>query len=400
MKRIGIFLGAIFGLLIALIFIAGGRGRSGREPRFVPGAPSSLGTFTSDHYDWLAAVPFKEGKLWAWTAGPGGTNYHTYLYDLERRVIVGELLNAGTPELWCPANSRILVQGPASPTMSLKLKLLDLFARFRRGGKPLRTESFWILDLRDNSANRLGEIEQFPGTGSRWACSPNSRYGYTMPTTAGGSWFFLCDLENRTANRVPAPGPPKGWWNDREILVEATPNTFKLLDIVERKVRSLFNPDDISKFLEQLDVTNPPAGLDVFANWNGRDYDFYFGPKGEVDGLKGTGAFLLKAERTGPSLKLVYRDFKSQWGGHLNSDATHYLYQGETGAPGKGGNGAVFLRDLTNDTTRTVVAPDNSGQYAIPRFYNDEVIYFRNRLLHRVALNGSNDAPLLPTKGK
>ena len=392
-------MGSVFVVAILLIVIVGGGGGGAKVPQFVPGPPAAVANFTWDHYDWGAAVPFKDGKVWLWTAGPGSTNSHEYLYDLDRRVIIGELLNAGNPELWCPNNSRLLVQGPDSPATSLKLKLLDLIARIR-GGKPLRTESFWILDMRNNSVNRLGTIEQFPGSGSRWASSPSFRYGYTMPTTASGAWFFLCDLENRTAKRIPMRGSLKGWWNDQEILVETAPNTFALFDITQRKTRPLFNPEDISRFLAQMDLTNPPAGLDVFANWNGRDYDFYFGPKGEIQGLKGSEAFLLKMERAGPSLKLLYASFKFQWGGHLDFDATHYLYQGESGAPGRGGNGAVYLRNLTNAMTLTLVAPDNSGQYAIPRVYKDEAIYFRNSVLHRVALNGSNDVPLLQVGGK
>jgi hypothetical protein len=53
------------------------------------------------------------------------------------------------------------------------------------------------------------------------------------------------------------------------------------------------------------------------------------------------------------------------------------------------------LEDLTNGTTFTVVQPDYKGQYAIARFYRNEVIYFQNRLLRRIQLDGSNDAPLI-----
>jgi hypothetical protein len=83
----------------------------------------------------------------------------------------------------------------------------------------------------------------------------------------------------------------------------------------------------------------------------------------------------------------------------LDNTGTHYLYDGEPGAPGQRGNGGVYLRDLTNHSTFTVVPPDNKGQYAIPRFYGNEVIYFRNRVLHRIRLDGSEDEPLLPVAG-
>lgn len=41
--------------------------------------------------------------------------------------------------------------------------------------------------------------------------------------------------------------------------------------------------------------------------------------------------------------------------------------------------------------------PDNKGQYAIPRFYGDEVIYYRNRVLWRIGLDGSNNVPVFPS---
>jgi hypothetical protein len=103
----------------------------------------------------------------------------------------------------------------------------------------------------------------------------------------------------------------------------------------------------------------------------------------------------LKADRAGPALRLVDRDFKFQWGGHFNAAGTLYVYEGESGAPGKGGDGAVYLRDLASNTNLILVPPDNRGQYSLPRFCGDSVIYWRIKLLRRVDLDGKNDAPLL-----
>lgn len=111
---------------------------------------------------------------------------------------------------------------------------------------------------------------------------------------------------------------------------------------------------------------------------------------------KGKPTFLLKAERTSPTptLKLINSEFQFEWGGRLDAQVTHFLYQGESGAPGNGGNGAVYLRDLADNSVRTLVPPDNKGQYSIPRFYRDEVIYYRNRVLWRIGLDGSSNVPL------
>ena len=396
MRRVAIVIATGFVVLLMAIVVLsrGGTGLGG--PRFVPGAPTSLPPFTSDHYNWIADAPFQGGKIWIWTAA--GTNVHVYLYDLERRVVLGELINGSVPEVWRPDSSRLICQGQDT---SPKARLFELLRKLFRGKiAPFgnRTESFWMVGLRNNSATRLGAISQFQGAGSRWHAAPGSRYGYTQPTAARNGAIFLCDLDTGVARNIPISGSPKGWWNDREILVERGTNDFALLDVTTQTLRTLFGPSDISAFLTAADLTN--ALLDTFANWNGNEYDFYFGERANINGLGATNAFLLKAERQGPTLRLLYRDFRFQWGGHLDSTATHYLYQGESGQPGHSGNGAVYLRDLTNGITVMVVPPDNKGQYAIPRFYGAEVIYFRNRLLYRRGLDGRNDTVVLPAAGK
>ena len=68
----------------------------------------------------------------------------------------------------------------------------------------------------------------------------------------------------------------------------------------------LFSAGAIQAFLAQSGLTNDPAGLDAFPHWNGRDFDFYFGPGNSLRGVKYPNAYLLKADRAGPSLKLMY----------------------------------------------------------------------------------------------
>jgi hypothetical protein len=92
---------------------------------------------------------------------------------------------------------------------------------------------------------------------------------------------------------------------------------------------------------------------------------------------------------------LLRRNFKFKWSGNFNAGQTYYVYDGESGPVGRGGNGGVFLLDLVSSNTITLVPPDNKG-YAIPRFYNGTNVYFRNRELWSSKLDGSGNTRLFP----
>jgi hypothetical protein len=144
---------------------------------------------------------------------------------------------------------------------------------------------------------------------------------------------------------------------------------------------------------EDLNLPNEPAAIGAFAQWNGRTYDTYFAL---ANSTLGGNSFLLRADKTVPALKLVYRDFQFEWLGRLDEAGTRYLYSGEFGQPGRGGNGGVLPRNLTNNTSRTVVEPDSSKQYAGPQFYGEDIIYRRNRQLWRLAPGETNGTRILP----
>src|SRR5205814_2782139 len=96
MKRIWILLASLFLVAILLILVAArDSGGTPTIPRFVPGAPASVGPFTWDHYNWNTKAPFNGGKVWMWTVGPGRNDGYVSLCYLDHPAILDELLHGG-----------------------------------------------------------------------------------------------------------------------------------------------------------------------------------------------------------------------------------------------------------------------------------------------------------------
>lgn len=254
-------------------------------------------------------------------------------------------------------------------------------------------EAFWILDLENNSAVKVGKFSQAAGLGSRFVPSPGFRYAYNQPSTVREGVLFLCDLESNLFTKIKIEGEPLGWWDERNILFRDYPNNFSLFDVVTRKTNTIITSAAISAALQKFDLPSDTADITAICHWNGKENDILLTKSSEKNWGE---CFLLEVDRKDLSINLLYRDFKFEWLGHLDAGCTHYVYQGESGKPGSGGNGGVYLRNLTNNTTMTLVEPDNGRQYSLVRFCDDGVIYWRKKLLWRVDLNGSNNAPLIP----
>jgi hypothetical protein len=241
----------------------------------------------------------------------------------------------------------------------------------------------------------VGELSQIAGTGSHWRPSPGFRYGCNVPNNAEeGTAFFLCDVETGAFEKIRFQGDVQGWWDESQLLIREPAGNFVLFNVITRKTNTLFSAKFLENTLHQLDLTNYPGQIRAINDWNGHGYDFYFASQTASYGAGES--FLFKTSHADPSMKLIYRNFKFEHLGRLDTSAKYYLYNGELGLPGRGGNGAVLLRDLTKNSIRTLVPPDNRGQYSLPRFYRDEVIYRRNQTIWRISLDGSNNAALFP----
>lgn len=391
MKRIGIvvFIGVcLFALLLFVLL-------SPSPPSYVPGKTLPLGLYTQMRYDWRRDRPFAGDKIFV-AAVKNNASYVQCLYDLRERVILGELQDGWlTMGKYDGDASKLLVSQLGSPAADLKEK----FARFTQripGGRfhmyiNTTTLSYWVLNLKNNSRKRIGEMSDYNGTGHSWHWSPSLRYGCTAPTTEDGKAFVLFDFEKEKFTRIGQRGWLCGWWDEGNILIGKDNGDFALYDIVNRQTKVLFGADAIQHAMDQFKLPGSSTNVYTHANWNGREYDFYFwGDCGRGEER----SFLLKAERTSPTptLKLFLPEFKSEAFGYFDARATHYVY----GRLEQGNYMAVILRDLSDNSERTLVAgaKEITAGWSPHRFYNNEIIYSRGGVLWRIGLDGSNNAPL------
>ena len=361
------------------------------KARFIPGPQERVA------YEFLNSSPFEGGKMWV-SAGSKKEN-HVYLYDIDNRKILGELLNA-RPVYFNRDQSKLLCsrRSPAGRVPRIKRRILEILAdlgwlknALLSGGDD--QESFWVLDLKRNATVRIGVAYQLKGAGSIFRPSPTFQYGFNK--TSGSSSrpeILISDIESLQFRREPVDGFPFGWWDDEQVLLKDSNNDFVLYNVVARKAKPFLSFPQLRSFYTDSDFTNDPARATPFIMWNGRTNDFYL-----TDGNKRWGAedsFLAKIERPDGALKLLAPHFKFEWSDHLDATGNFYLYSGRL--PGKT-NSAVYLRDWKRGKTRELVPPDPTTQsFSIPRFYGGEVIYFRSNALWQIKVDGGNNRRLFP----
>ena len=403
LKRSLVAVIALFGLA-CIVLIATSKSETGRDaPRFVPGTPIDAVTnlAASANYSWGEDVPFQGGRTWIWFA-TSRTNFHTYWVNLDDRTVVGELFNAGA-EFSNKDQTKLFCSGPGSLLPTLKQRWAGWLAKVSGGKiKPQlnRDETFWILDLRNNRAKAIGSFSQSAGNGSRWHPAPGFRFAYNIPSTSGlGQEFYLCDLEQEQMTRVQFQGSIQGWWDERHLLAVDKPNNFLLFDVITRQTRPLITAAELQDFLKKSGLPIS-LGMGAEPTWTGEEYAFHLAAK--TNGIRSV-ATLLKASpartstnipsttATSPELQIFQRDFQFEWLGRLNAAGTLYVFPGESGQPGSGGDGSVHIRDVRTGESRTLVESDHSNQYTLPRFYKDRVLYMRSRQLWSIDVNGSNN---------
>ena len=329
-----------------------------------------------------------------WISALQGTNsYHCFLFDIDRRLVLGELFNAN-PLCMNRDQSKLLCVHWTTRQWSLQAWITALFkwvthrnVPFPRAGDQMRV--FWVVDLSRDTATRIGEAS---GGHSTSQPSPGFRYSYDESIGVPQEpQILMSDLERKTLTRIRLPGRPQGWWDERSMVIKDPTNNFILFDVVTASTSPLLSSAQVAGFLEKMHIPADPATANCFWVWTGKENDFYL-----TDLNKKWGAvesFLIKVGQPGPTLSLISTNFKFGWSDHLDSTATYYLYSGRDRPQA---TSAVFLRDLRNNADGTLVPSDGGNYHSIPRFYREGVIYVRSNMLWRIDLNGSNQTRVFP----
>lgn len=370
-------------------------------PKFVRIRSFKVPPHTGLHYEFLASCPFAGGKMWI--SLQDSTNWWaTYLFDIEQRKVIGELRNAG-PVFFYGDQTRLLCkkrdEDKASFTRKCRLLVEKVVSPRFLPWKPKLpsandTEVFWLLDLKSNSATLLGNISQFKGAGSTFRPSPDFRFGFNM-STASRDKLFICDLEKKRGSNLVMDGWPAGWWDNQKILFLTKSNDFALLDVVSEKSSPLLSSNSIVAFLDEHQIDHQGQRASAFANWNGREFEFYITDTHQK--WLAADSFLLKMEKPDAQLVVVSPKFKFEWSDHFDDAQRYYVYSGRERNQGSDG---VFLRDLKTKTVTALAEPENANYHSIPNFYRTNVIYVHSNQLWRVDFNGSNKIRLFPPPEK
>ena len=391
MKRVAIILVVLAIIALLLLVINFASIGTQNAPSFVSVRTQPTGPFRTMFYDWGGPVPVRDGKVWI-TVQTNPTNViQQFLYDLEQRRVIGELRH-GSPIFSSGDGTKVLCQGYGSMA-ALKWRFTRWLRKYSFGrtlaDQINNEEEFWVLNLKNNSAIRVGRMS---GSGNRFLPAPGFRLGYTKSFGSIPD-IFVCDLESCRLKKIKIDGDLSGWWDEQNILFKDLDDNFKLHNVATGETKALHTSAAMAGFLKQFGLSSTPADVSALCHWNGSGYDILFTEEKQKNW--GT-SFILKAARQDGKLELLYRDFKFEWGGCLDADESHYLFSGESGAPGQGGNGAVYLRDLKSNTTRTLIEPDNGRQYSLARFCSDGVLYWHKKNIWRVDFDGTKNGPLIP----
>jgi hypothetical protein len=389
MKKATLVCVVFFSLAAVLFWVALRPPRD--APRFEKIASTNLPPHRSFHFDFLAQRPFQNDRMWIHVIF-SRNDYACFLYDIERRRIVGQLHNAD-PVFSSGDGTRLLCK---SWSRSFKTTCAELLGK-ALGKTPgsfapgTHAEKFWVLDIPSNSAKPIGRAKQWQGSGSRIAASPDWRFGITQPT-AGENTLVVWDLESRSQKEMRVAAYAAGWWDDKHIAMQNTKTTnFILLNVMTGQTAPLLYYSNIIADLDSNRVDHAGHNPGLFSSWNGRGFEFYVTDTHKR--WEATNSFLIHVERPDARLRLIAPRFKFGWSDHFDEQQRLYVFSGRD--PGDRTDG-VFLRDMQSGLERTLVPPNNAAYFSIPLFYRDSVIYTTNRELWRIDGNGSNNTRLFP----
>jgi len=365
-------------------------------PRFIKSSTATVGSNDTVYFlNFLTSRPFEGGKMCT-AVYSTRTNWQTFVFDLEKRKVIGEVTNGwpvmllgNRPKLLCSQPGRVVPRWKQITELAVAF-VRSVFRRQTVRVAAAETATYWILDLEKNTAKRLGEIPGQPNFTE--VPSPDFGYCYTGRHRANGFFdYYLMDLRNGSIRKLDVSHLACGWWDNSHILLESTSSDFMLYHVRTKTTVPLLSAAKLEGFLEQNKLKFGASRPHTFFIWNGRENDFYLTDTHQK--WLAAEAPLIKLERPDGALKLLSPRFKFEWSDHFDPSGRLYLHGGRERGQGSDG---VLLRHIDAGTNQVLVVPGTNDYHSIPRFYGNSVIYQRSNAIWRIGLDGSNNTRLFP----
>lgn len=351
--------------------------------------------YKSLSYNFLAERPFAGDKVWLTTLASNRVS-HTYLFDLVRREVLGELTNADPVVLDSSGSKLLCLQRWQHQTNDFGFRIHRWLAKISRRTNPFDAsddvpETISMIAFRGSTTAAMGEIWQQSGAGTGFQFSPDSRFGANKGSAYfGRSEIYVCDLKNESAFNLKQDGWPNGWWDDSNLIIKTTASDFIKFDVVTGKTNLLLSAKQVASFLANYGFTNSPRA-DLKSFWTGKQFDFYL--IGGFEEWSANASYLIKVTRPNADLELIDKKFKFEWSGRFDPTQHWYVYTGRDA--GKGSD-AVYLRDLKSNTERVLVPSLGSPSFSLPNFWGTNVVFVRSNRLWQVSIDGGNPEQLFP----
>ena len=339
--------------------------------------------FPGDRFFLSRMISFKQGD---------GEDRH-YVFDLNAKKISGALRN-GYFVAYSPAYQTYLVFGaPSEPP-----KVISSIKKYLGISSPVNGIPPLRLGLLSTVSGKVKWLKTVTSTG-RGELSPDGRY-YRSGGIGELDHYVVDFQERKIIHMPPAQTDRGGWWSNREIVYQSPLGTLNVHDVENDSKRTLVSSHDLKSFLtsHQLDMTYQDL-FHLYVVWTGSGYEFFLASnyKKTVGGsLKGKAneSWLIHIDKKTEELKLVDADFTFRRVCSWNADMSKYLYHGERETKD---SSAVYILDMkTKEENKLFWGGPNADYFSCPRFYNDRIIFAKEKSLWMMDLDGGNKERIFP----
>ena len=325
-------------------------------------------------------------------------NRYQYVVDLKNKEIVGRL-NRGQILAYSREFSSYLCAEKIEVADTLPKKVLKIFNR----SLPKTSKSeyrIFLLSEKTGEVKTLCKVDWYADYG---ILSPGGRYyQVTERDRYRYKGDFLVDFKEEKIVKIPPViilGG--GWWSECEFVGKNCESDIAIYNVETNSVQSLTTNNDLLKLIsKEQDSFYQNGAYSMQVVWTGNGYEFLLWSLLRADKYaykidsRPDDNWLVRIDRPSKKLQLLDEDFPFHKGGVWNADLSLYLYGGEEQT---GDASAVYIMDTKTKRVKTLfLGEPNAKYYSSPSFYNDRIIFLKQKSLWMMDVDGGNQERIFP----